>query len=489
MNITDPFIRRPVLASVISLLILVVGLRSMFALDVRQYPATQDSIVSVTTYYPGAASDLVKGFVTTPLMQAIAEADGIDYLYASSTQGISTIEAHMKLNYDPNAALSEIQAKVASRGSDLPEDVLDNMVGEHGALAGMAAGATWIDTSTTDYHNTLQIAGLAGQRGLLSLEAPVSNLSHMGVDFANMSFFVAGDAQGYTRSKDALDTMGKVSFFVGRIGTAQTVKLLTNLLFYTATVVAGEVLCLAHEAGISTRDMWCFMLASHGNSVAVEQFLPFVFDGSYDRSCTLEIAVKDMGLTVDLADELGVAVPLGRVVNESYRTAGARYDGQDNHLEVIEVMEVANDLRLRIPDFIAPSKYGANPNYARPETYLEDHYGRIKPRLPASYDLRPPELRAEQLAVATTLTDFVATVNAAVLEEAYHLGERMGLDHDLLTELIRWSVGTSWVSDHEDTFVPDRAVVSRMKDIKTSLDLPATPRLLAACASANAKTH
>ena len=116
------------MASVISLLILVVGLRSMFALDVRQYPATQDSVVTVTTYYPGAASDLVKGFVTTPLMQAVAEADGIDYLFASSTQGISTIEAHMKLNYDPNAALSEIQAKVASRGSDLPEDALDPVI-------------------------------------------------------------------------------------------------------------------------------------------------------------------------------------------------------------------------------------------------------------------------------------------------------------------------------------------------------------------------
>ena len=116
------------MASVISLLILVVGLRSMFALDVRQYPATQDSIVTVTTYYPGAASDLVKGFVTTPLMQAVAEADGIDYLFASSTQGASTIEAHMRLNYDPNAALSEIQAKVASRGSDLPEDALDPVI-------------------------------------------------------------------------------------------------------------------------------------------------------------------------------------------------------------------------------------------------------------------------------------------------------------------------------------------------------------------------
>ena len=83
-------------------MILLVGLRSLLALEVRQYPETRDTVVTVTTAYPGANSELVKGFITTPLQQAIAEADGIDYLFARSTQGNSTIEAHMELNYDPN---------------------------------------------------------------------------------------------------------------------------------------------------------------------------------------------------------------------------------------------------------------------------------------------------------------------------------------------------------------------------------------------------
>ena len=97
MKLTDIYIRRPVLASAISLLILVVGLRSMTSLEVRQYPETQDTVVTISTSYPGASSELVKGFITTPLQQAIAEAQGIDYLSSTSTQGSSVIEAHMRL--------------------------------------------------------------------------------------------------------------------------------------------------------------------------------------------------------------------------------------------------------------------------------------------------------------------------------------------------------------------------------------------------------
>jgi multidrug efflux pump len=128
VKFTDLFIERPVLSSVISLLILVIGLRSLTALELRQYPETENTVVTVTTSYPGASSDLVQGFITTPLQQAIAEADGIDYLSSNSRQGVSTIEAHMRLNYDPNAAVSEIQAKVASQRNVLPSESEDPVI-------------------------------------------------------------------------------------------------------------------------------------------------------------------------------------------------------------------------------------------------------------------------------------------------------------------------------------------------------------------------
>ncbi|MCO6412527.1 MAG: efflux RND transporter permease subunit [Thiogranum sp.] len=142
MKFTDLFVHRPVLASVVSLLILLVGLRAIASLEVRQYPETRDTVVTVTTSYPGANSELVKGFITTPLQQAIAEASGIDYLFSRSTQGRSTIEAHMELNYDPNAAVAEIQAKVASQRNVLPEEandpVIDATTGDRTALMYLA---------------------------------------------------------------------------------------------------------------------------------------------------------------------------------------------------------------------------------------------------------------------------------------------------------------------------------------------------------------
>lgn len=128
MRFTDLFVKRPVLATVISLLILLLGARAAMDMEIRQYPKLESTTVTVTTAYPGASSDLIKGFITTPLQQAIAEASGIDYLTSTSSQGKSTIEAKMDLNYDANAALAEIQAKVASQRNVLPAEAQDPVI-------------------------------------------------------------------------------------------------------------------------------------------------------------------------------------------------------------------------------------------------------------------------------------------------------------------------------------------------------------------------
>jgi multidrug efflux pump len=128
MKFTDIFIHRPVLATVVSLLILLLGLRSLGLLEVRQFPVIKNTVVTVTTSYPGASSELVKGFVTTPIQQAMSEANGIDFISSTSAQGRSTIEAQMRLNYDPNAAIADIQAKVASKRGELPAEVRDPVI-------------------------------------------------------------------------------------------------------------------------------------------------------------------------------------------------------------------------------------------------------------------------------------------------------------------------------------------------------------------------
>ena len=120
MNFTDIFIRRPVLAMVISMLILVLGLRSLFSLPVNQFPRTQNAVVTVSTAYFGADAQTMAGFITQPLESAIAQAQGIDYLSSSSSLGVSTITATLRLNYDANRALTEISTQVSSVRNQLP---------------------------------------------------------------------------------------------------------------------------------------------------------------------------------------------------------------------------------------------------------------------------------------------------------------------------------------------------------------------------------
>jgi len=134
VKFTDLFIKRPVLSMVVSLLIIVLGMRSLFSLPINQYPKTQNAVVTVSTAYYGADAQTVAGFITQPLEQAIAQAQGIDYLSSSSTSGVSTITATLRLNYDSNRALTEINTQVNSVKNQLPtqaqQPVLTVQVGQ-----------------------------------------------------------------------------------------------------------------------------------------------------------------------------------------------------------------------------------------------------------------------------------------------------------------------------------------------------------------------
>jgi multidrug efflux pump len=122
MKLTDLFIRRPVLAIVVNLIILIAGIQSIRSLSVRQFPRTDVAVVTVSTVYVGANADLVRGFITSPIERVLASADGIDYIESSSAQSVSTITVHLKLNYNTNDALTQIQSKVAEVRNDLPPE-------------------------------------------------------------------------------------------------------------------------------------------------------------------------------------------------------------------------------------------------------------------------------------------------------------------------------------------------------------------------------
>src|SRR6202165_3249145 len=122
MRFTDLFIRRPVIAVVVNLLIVIAGVQALRSLNVRQYPRSQNAAITVTTAYVGANADLVRGFITTPLERVIAAADGIDYIESQSQQNVSIIRARLRLDYDSTRALSEISSKVDQVRRDLPPE-------------------------------------------------------------------------------------------------------------------------------------------------------------------------------------------------------------------------------------------------------------------------------------------------------------------------------------------------------------------------------
>jgi multidrug efflux pump len=153
---SDIFIKRPVLASVVSLIILIFGLRAIGELQLRQFPDMKNTVITITTAYAGASAELMQGFITSRIQKSVATAEGIDYLTAQSTAGVSTISAYIKLNFDPGTAMTDIMAKVAEVQNDLPKDsekpVIQKSTG--GALALMYIGFNSSHMTTqqmTDY--------------------------------------------------------------------------------------------------------------------------------------------------------------------------------------------------------------------------------------------------------------------------------------------------------------------------------------------------
>ena len=125
MKFTDIFIRRPVLAVSISLLIIILGLQAISKLAVREYPKMTTTVITVSTVYPGADANLIQAFVTSKIEEAVAQADNVDYMSSSSSPSSSTVTVKMKLNTDPNAALADVLAKVNSVRSELPSGIED----------------------------------------------------------------------------------------------------------------------------------------------------------------------------------------------------------------------------------------------------------------------------------------------------------------------------------------------------------------------------
>src|SRR5690606_30934595 len=174
-SFTDIFIRRPVLATVVSLLILLIGLQAGLSLQIRQYPELSSTTITVTTSYPGANADLIKGFITTPIEQAVASAEGIDTLVSSSKQNVSTVTLNLRLNADPDRAMADVLSKVNQVQGVLPPEATDPVVtkqtGEGFALMYISFNSEVMDSSQiTDYLTRVVQPALQSVDGVANAE-------------------------------------------------------------------------------------------------------------------------------------------------------------------------------------------------------------------------------------------------------------------------------------------------------------------------------
>ena len=238
MKFTDLFIKRPVLAIVVNLVIVIAGLQSIRALSVRQYPRSDIAVVKVATAYIGASADLVRGFITTPLERVIASADGIDYMESSSAQAISTITVHLKLNYDTNAALTQIQAKVAEVRNDLPPEAEAPIIQLETADAQFAA--MYLGFSSPDLDQT-QITDYLTRvvQPALSAISGVQRADILGDRTFAMRVWLKPDqmaAHGISPSalRDALDKNNHLSALGRTKGSMVSVNLIANTDLRTA---------------------------------------------------------------------------------------------------------------------------------------------------------------------------------------------------------------------------------------------------------------
>ena len=203
MKLTDIFIRRPVLAIVVNLVIIIAGLQAIRSLNVRQYPKLESATVTVRTPYVGASAELVRGFITTPLERSIAAADGIDFMESQSTQGLSTINVRLKLNFPAASALADISARVNQVRGDLPPEAEVPSIAIEPSDAQVAAmylsfGSDILeDNQVTDYLirvvqprlsalEGVQRADILGGRSF-AVRAWLTNRSSSGADFRSSS--------------------------------------------------------------------------------------------------------------------------------------------------------------------------------------------------------------------------------------------------------------------------------------------------------------
>jgi 3-hydroxyisobutyrate dehydrogenase len=248
----------------------------------------------------------------------------------------------------PKALAAQVDTVVTCLPS--PKAVTAVVAGANGILEGMRAGGAWIDMSTNDFHELQRLAGLAQAKGIACLEAPVTGGVHKAAS-GEITVIVAGERAVYDAHLSAFEAMGGRVFYMGALGQASVIKVITNMLAFIHLVAAGEALMLAKRGGVDLAQAFEVIRASSGNSFVHETESQVILNGSYNIGFTMDLACKDLHFAHELGREFGVPLELAGLVEQTFIRARSQYGGGAWSSQVVKLLEDALNTDLRAPGF------------------------------------------------------------------------------------------------------------------------------------------
>jgi 3-hydroxyisobutyrate dehydrogenase len=234
----------------------------------------------------------------------------------------------------------------------LPSPAVSRKVveGAGGVFENLKSGGTWIEMSTTDMEDLLRLNAAAATKGITVLECPVTGGVHL-ANSGEITVLVGGEESTFKRVEDILSTMGGEIIYMGKMGNASVVKVVTNMLAFIHLIAAGEAMMLPAKYGVDPDATYRAIRASSGNSFVHETESKLVLSGSYNVKFTMDLACKDLGLVNGIAEKIGVPLELGSMAQQIFRRARGLYGSQAQSPEVVRMIEQACGLELRAPGY------------------------------------------------------------------------------------------------------------------------------------------
>ncbi len=230
--------------------------------------------------------------------------------------------------------------------------VLTGKDGVIDSLASRSVAATWVDMSTNDQSETLRLGALCQAKGINVLEAPVTGGVHKAAH-GDITVLVGGEQNVFQAHEKALNAMGKPVLYIGKLGSAAVIKVITNMLAFIHLVAAGEALMLAKRGGLDLGVAFEAIKESSGNSFVHETESQVILNGSYNINFTMDLALKDLGFAMEYGNEFGVPLDLAGHTYQTFIRAKAAYGGDAWSSQVVKLLEDATRTDLRAPGFPA----------------------------------------------------------------------------------------------------------------------------------------